>query len=222
MPYTRVGQLALRRRRRGTGGPAPRPTPASCTLVRPTRASLAQGAVEHRARFGLGLRRQHLRRPAPAPRRPARRWLRRSRRARSCRRPDPAWLSVMPASASARLLAQPAWPSTRSSHTGRSLTTASSSAAVGKRPSFQISWFQPRPRSQACPGLAPAYSPIDLQRAGQRGAVGQVELGQLLAQAEHVAVGVDQAGQHGAGPSCRCGAPAAPWPRHPRWRCRRR
>ncbi len=56
---------------------------------------------------------------------------------------------VMPASASVRLLAQPAWPSTRSSQTGRSDTTASSSAAVGKRPSFQFSWFQPRPRIQA-------------------------------------------------------------------------
>jgi hypothetical protein len=37
-----------------------------------------------------------------------------------------------------------------------------------------------------------------LQGLRQRGGAGQVELGQHLAQAEHVAVGVDQAGQHGA------------------------
>ena len=46
---------------------------------------------------------------------------------------------------SAALLAQPAWPSTRSSQTGMSPTAASSSAAVGNRPSPHVSWFQPVP-----------------------------------------------------------------------------
>src|SRR5471032_150195 len=58
---------------------------------------------------------------------------------------------VMPASCMARLLAQPAWPSTRCSHAGRLPTAASSSLAVGKRPSFQISWFQPNPFNVAHP-----------------------------------------------------------------------
>ena len=47
--------------------------------------------------------------------------------------------AVTPAAFSAALLAQPAWPSARPSQTGLSATTASSSAAVGKRPSFQRS-----------------------------------------------------------------------------------
>ena len=42
------------------------------------------------------------------------------------------------------------------SQTGRSLTAASSSAAVGKRPRPQVSWFQPRPMIQRGVGLAAA------------------------------------------------------------------
>jgi hypothetical protein len=47
--------------------------------------------------------------------------------------------AVTPASFIAALFAQPAWPSTRSSQTGRSATTLSMSAAVGKRPRPQVS-----------------------------------------------------------------------------------
>ena len=64
--------------------------------------------------------------------------------------------AVIPAALSAALLATAAWPSTRSSHTGRSPTTASRSAAVGKRLSAHNSWFQPRPDTQPDPGLAAA------------------------------------------------------------------
>ena len=53
---------------------------------------------------------------------------------RSILPPSGAWVAaVIPASCIAALLPTPAWPSTRSSTTGRSLTTASRSAAVGKR-----------------------------------------------------------------------------------------
>ena len=52
---------------------------------------------------------------------------------------------VIPAAFIAALLTTIAWPSTRSSTTGRSATTASRSAAVGKRLSAHSSWFQPSP-----------------------------------------------------------------------------
>ena len=49
-------------------------------------------------------------------------------------------------------LAQPAWPSTRSSQTGRVGKAASRSAAVGKDFSGQSFWSQPRPSSHASSG----------------------------------------------------------------------
>jgi hypothetical protein len=64
--------------------------------------------------------------------------------------------ALIPAARIAALFAQPAWPSTRPSQTGRSATAASRSAAVGKRPSFHFSWFHPRPTIQGRFGLAAA------------------------------------------------------------------
>ena len=51
-------------------------------------------------------------------------------------------------------LAQPAWPSTRLSQTGRSGATASSTAAVGNAPPGQRLWSQFRPVIQRSPGVA--------------------------------------------------------------------
>ena len=72
----------------------------------------------------------------------------------------PVWLERVDGHASvgnsAALLPTEAWPSTRSSHTGRSATTASRSALVGNRLPGQFSWFQPRPMIQPVPGLAAA------------------------------------------------------------------
>ena len=63
-------------------------------------------------------------------------------------------LAVTPAALIAALFAQAACPSARPSQTGRSATTASRSAAVGKRPSFHFSWFQPPPTIHFLSGLA--------------------------------------------------------------------
>ena len=68
--------------------------------------------------------------------------------------------AFIPAISRARLFAQPAWPSTRSSQTGRSLTAASRSCAVGNRPSPHFSWFQPRPIIQPRSGYFAAYALI--------------------------------------------------------------
>ncbi len=127
--------------------------PASCTLVRP-RARSSRSAVSRLA--------------ASSPTSSAGTW--RSTRpiaaststpvasplaSRSMRPPAGSGVSrVMPASCSARLLAQPAWPSTRLSQTGRWLSAESNSAAVGKRPSFQAAWFQPPPVIHAACGRA--------------------------------------------------------------------
>jgi hypothetical protein len=53
--------------------------------------------------------------------------------------------AVTPASFIASVFATAAWPSTRSSQTGRSATARSMSAAVGNLPRPQLSWFQPAP-----------------------------------------------------------------------------
>ena len=51
-------------------------------------------------------------------------------------------------------LAQPAWPSTRWSQTGRFGATASSTAAVGNAPPGQRLWSQFRPVIHESPGVA--------------------------------------------------------------------
>ena len=56
----------------------------------------------------------------------------------------------------AAVFAQPAWPSTRSSQTGRVGKAASRSAAVGKSCSGQSFWSQPRPSSHAPAGRSAA------------------------------------------------------------------
>ena len=64
--------------------------------------------------------------------------------------------AVTPAAFIAALLATTAWPSTRSSTTGRPGTTESRSAAVGKRLSGHSSWFQPQPDDPGVAGCAAA------------------------------------------------------------------
>jgi hypothetical protein len=105
--------------------------------------------------------------------------------------------AVTPASFIAMLFAQPAWPSTRSSQTGRPGTTASRSAAVGKRP--RAPFF-----------LVPAAADDPARRRIGRGISGdlglgflkaprlaEIELHGLEAEPHHMAVRVDEAGDQG-------------------------
>ena len=107
------------------------------------------------------------------------------------------------ASRMASELAQPAWPSTRLSQTGRPGAAASSTAAVGNSPPGQRLWSQFRPviHEPAGDGFGPFLHPsLDLF---ERGDAAQVEL--LLRGAErlHVTVGVDQAGHREERPADR-------------------
>ena len=131
--------------------------PASPTPVRPTLA-ISASAVSSAATFCCGVGggtfalisavAASTKTPAGLP-----------SASRSMRPPLGSLLALStPASLMAALLAQPAWPSTRLSQTGRSATAVSSSFAVGKRPSFQISWFQPLPRIHFASGCALAYA----------------------------------------------------------------
>ena len=115
---------------------------------------------------------------------------------RSRRRPPAAWVAaVTPAAFIAALLATTAWPSTRSSTTGRSLTTASRSAAVGKRLSGHSSWFQPKPDDPARFWDGGGIGAQPLLQVGDRAGAGQVELQRGEAEVDDMAVRVDQAGQ---------------------------
>ena len=103
--------------------------------------------------------------------------------------------AVMPAAFSAALLPQLAWPSARDSQTGRSPTAASSSAAVGKRPSPQFSWFQPPPRIHLRSGSPPHSRDLRL-RLGQRLRPRQIEFQRAEAEFHHMAMRIDEPGQH--------------------------
>ena len=76
------------------------------------------------------------------------------RRGGSGRRTGPASSRSTFARRMASEFAQPAWPSTRVSQTGRSGATASSTAAVGNAPPGQRLWSQFRPMIQTSPGGA--------------------------------------------------------------------
>ena len=89
-------------------------------------------------------------------------------------------------------LAQPAWPSTRLSQTGRCGATASSTAAVGNALPGQRLWSQFRPVIHESPGvgLDPRLHPSrDLL---QRRHAAQVELFLTGSERFHVTVSIDQ------------------------------
>ena len=131
--------------------------PASLTPVRPTRA-ISASAVSSAAAFSAAVSAGtwvSTSSVAPSTNTPAGLPC----ASRSMRPPaGSAVARVTPASLIAALLAHAAWPSTRLNQTGRSATAASSSVAVGKRPSFQITWFQPPPRIHFACGCACAYA----------------------------------------------------------------
>ena len=94
------------------------------------------------------------------------------------------------------LLAQPAWPSTRSSHVGRSGLTASSSRAVGRQPSFQFTWFQPLTCTHPHPGVRPrAVSPPPAPRPAT---VASGRPGAMRLESHDVRMRVDQSRQQRA------------------------
>ncbi len=133
--------------------------PASCTLVRPSDVSSLNAAWKARRRSSLVFAGTcaetmsiavSIRVPVALP-----------LSSRMILPPTGSGVSSsMPASSSALLFAQPACPSIRPNHTGRSATTASMSAAEGNSLTGQSTWFQPRPLIQPEPGFALSYAAI--------------------------------------------------------------
>jgi hypothetical protein len=118
-----------------------------------------------------------------------------ARPARSMRPPSGARVAaVIPASRIATLLAQPAWPSTRSSQIGRSPTIESRSAA-GREPAEAPAFLVPAAADDpARRGIGGGILADPAERLLEAVGVGEVELEGVEAEAHDMAMGVDQAG----------------------------
>ena len=82
------------------------------------------------------------------------------------------------------------------SHDGTVTDGASRSAAVGKRPTCQRSWFQPRPTIQRL-GFGGVQIPSAALQLVERISAGQIELERAEAQRHDMAVGIDQSRHQG-------------------------
>ncbi len=157
----------------------------------------AQGAIEHRARFGLGLRRQHF--GQQILRRVDQDAGRFAIRVTHDLAADRVRRGFRDAGQRQRAAVGPAGVAVDAFEPHRPVADDGVEfGGGGEAAQLPVFLVPAAPAQPWVPRIGACVLADRLQCAGQRGAVEQVELRQLLAQAEHVAVGVDQAGQQRA------------------------